>query len=92
MDISLAGIWFRDQAYKGCESHGLAKLMNDAKYESLQLNFLSNHSNQLDSGWQVMTYFTLSPWYSDIVYVLQNLQAPPRLSKTKARSVKLKET
>ena len=32
----------------------------------------------------------MSPWYSNIVYVLQNLQAPAGLSKTRARSVKLK--
>ena len=29
---------------------GLAKLMTDSNYESLQLNFLSNPSNQLDPG------------------------------------------
>ena len=34
----------------------------------------------------------MSPWYSDIVYVLQNLQAPARLRKNRARSVKLKST
>ena len=39
---------------------------------------------------QVRLDFSMSPWYSDIVYVLQNLQAPARLSKTRARSVKLK--
>ena len=37
-----------------------------------------------------MIDFTTYPWYSDIVHVLQNLQAPARLSKTRARSVKLK--
>ena len=31
----------------------------------------------------------MSPWYSDIVYVLQNLQPPAGLSKMRARSVKL---
>ena len=31
------------------KGQGLAKLMNDSNRESLQLNFLSNHSNQLDS-------------------------------------------
>ena len=37
-----------------------------------------------------MPDFSISPWYSDIVYVLQNLHAPPGLRKTRARSVKLK--
>ena len=65
-------------------------MMTDSNCESLQLNFLCNHSNQLELGFQVVTYFTLSPLYSDIIYVLQNLQAPPTLSKTRARSMKLK--
>ena len=74
------------------KGHGLTKLMADSNCESLKLNFLSNTSNKLDLGLQVVTYFTLSPWYSDIVYVLYNLQAPLGLSKPKARPVKLKET
>ena len=37
-----------------------------------------------------MIDFTTSPWYSNFVHVLQNLQDPARLSKTRARSVKLK--
>ena len=37
-----------------------------------------------------MIDFTTSPWHSDIVHVLQNLQAPVGLSKTRSRSVKLK--
>jgi hypothetical protein len=31
-----------------------------------------------------------SPWYRDIIYVIKNLQAPPELTGTKARLVKLK--
>ena len=38
-----------------------------------------------------MIDFATSPWYSDIVHVLQNLQAPVGLSKTRARSVHLKD-
>ena len=34
--------------------------------------------------------FSTSPWYVDIIFVLQNLQPPARIIKTKARSVKLK--
>ena len=37
-----------------------------------------------------MPNFSISPWYSDIVYVLQNLQAHAGLSKTGAIFVKLK--
>lgn len=34
--------------------------------------------------------FLQSPWYSDIVYVLQYLSPPPRISRSKYRSLKLK--
>ena len=37
-----------------------------------------------------MIDFVASPSYSDIVYVIRNLQAPVGLSKSRARSVKLK--
>ena len=37
-----------------------------------------------------MPDFVASPWYSGIVYVLRNLQALEGLSKSRARSVKLK--
>ena len=34
--------------------------------------------------------FQSSPWYSDILYVLTHLNTPPKMSKTKARFLKLK--
>ena len=34
--------------------------------------------------------FIESPWYVDIIYVLQHLQAPPKLSRTKSRFLKMK--
>ena len=37
-----------------------------------------------------MIDFTTSPWYSDIVHVLQSLQAPAGLTKTRARYLNLK--
>ena len=39
---------------------------------------------------EVIADFVASPWYSDIVDVLRNLQAPEGLSKLRARSIKLK--
>ena len=39
-----------------------------------------------------MPGFSMSPWYSYIVFVLQNLEAPAGLSKIRARSVKLKSS
>ena len=35
-------------------------------------------------------YFLSSPWYSDIIYVLKNLQAPQEMDKTRARFLKQK--
>eukprot|EP00253_Pinus_taeda_P011353 PITA_11353 len=34
--------------------------------------------------------FALSPWYSDIVYVLKNLSPPPGMTRNKTRTLKLK--
>jgi len=39
---------------------------------------------------QVPEIFLQSPWYSDIVYVLQHLSLPPEMSKNKGRTLKLK--
>ena len=70
---------------------GLARMMKNSNCEALQLNFLTSHSNQLDTGVHVVFEFSMYPWYYDIVYVLQNLQYHVGLSKTRARSVKLKD-
>ena len=56
-------------------------MMTNSNCESLQINFLSHQSNQLDTEVEVMADFVASPWYYDIVYVLRNLQAPEGLSK-----------
>ena len=72
------------------KGQGLAKMMTNSNCESLQINFLSHQFNQLDTEVEVMIDFVASPWYSDIVYILQNLQAPVGLSKSRARSIKLK--
>ena len=75
---------------KMVKGQGLAKMMTSSNCESLQINFLSHQSDQLGTVIEVMIDFVTSPWYSDIVYVLRNLQAPEGLSKSRARSVKLK--
>ena len=74
------------------KGHRLAKMMTYSNCDSLQLIFLSGQLNQLDTEVQVMPDFYISPWYADIVYVLQNLQPPTGLSKTRARSMKPKAT
>eukprot|EP00253_Pinus_taeda_P027894 PITA_27894 len=66
------------------KGQGLAKLMSETNFQALDIN-------QLDSEPELATpkinvAFEQSPWYSDICYVLQNLCAPPGLSRTKCRS------
>ena len=39
---------------------------------------------------QVLSNFSSSNWYKDIIYVLQHLQAPVEMDKNRARFVKLK--
>ena len=46
--------------------------------------------NEESSSLQVSEMFVLSPWYSDIIYVLQNLFAPLGMARNKARTLKLK--
>ena len=55
---------------------GLVKMLTDSNCESLQLNFLSSQSHQLDTRVEIMINFTTYPWYYDIFHVIQNLQAP----------------
>ena len=63
------------------KGQGLEKMMTYSNCESLQLNFLSSQSNPLDTEVEVMIDFVASPWCSDIVHVLRNLQAPAGLSQ-----------
>jgi len=39
---------------------------------------------------QVAEHFLSSPWYRDIIYVLENLQAPQEMERTKAHFLKQK--
>lgn len=41
---------------------------------------------------QISQTFLDSPWYADVIYVLQNLQGPLGLSKTKNMFLKMKDS
>ena len=71
---------------------GLAKLMAHSNCEALGVNFFEPCTEVIaqEEERQVPLDFIASSWYKDIIYVLQHLQSPPELSKTKERSVKLK--
>ena len=65
-------------------------MMIDSHCDSLQLNFLACQFGLEEAEVQVKPAFFTSPWYVDIVFVLQNLQPPTGIRKTQARSIKLK--
>eukprot|EP00253_Pinus_taeda_P021588 PITA_21588 len=48
-------------------------------------------SNEIEEGSsiRVSEMFSLSPWYSDIIYVLKTLSPPPSMTRNKARTLKL---
>ena len=68
--------------------------MAQSNHEALGINSFESciDTSALQEEGQVHPDFLASPWYKDIVHVLLNLQAPPEMSKTQARSVKLKAT
>ena len=73
------------------KGQGLAKLMAESNLQALDINMVAALDEQ--EGFPDPTVeekFQNSPWYTDILYVLTNLNAPPEISKTKARFIKLK--
>jgi hypothetical protein len=73
------------------KGQGLAKLMAESNFQALDINFLAAADEQGEMVTpSVREVFLNSPWYADLIFVLQNLQAPPSLTKTKARFLKLK--
>jgi hypothetical protein len=75
------------------KGQGLAKLMVQSDYDALGINFIVDllENPQEETTGQVSQKFIDSPWYTDIIYVLRNMQAPLGLSKTKVRFLKLKD-
>jgi len=70
------------------KGQGLAKLMTGNNFQALDINELDNKHEMATP--HINQAFLQSPWYADIIYVLFNLQAPPRLSRTKKRFLKMK--
>jgi hypothetical protein len=72
------------------KGEGLAKLMVESNFHALDINFLvavDEHGEHATPS--VKEVFLNSPWYAYLIFVLHNLQSPPRLTKTKARFLKL---
>ena len=66
-------------------------MLEKSNFHALDINMLHALDDQEELATPpVDEEFLNSPWYVDILYVLSNLNAPPGLSKTKARFLKLK--
>jgi len=70
------------------KGQGLAKLMTETNFQALDINELDNEQEMATP--QINQAFLQSPWYADICFVLLNLHAPPGLSRTKKRFLKMK--
>eukprot|EP00253_Pinus_taeda_P025531 PITA_25531 len=66
--------------------------MAESNLHALDINLIVAMSDENDeeSPIQVSEMFALSPWYSDIIYVLKNLSPLPGMTRNKARTLKLK--
>jgi hypothetical protein len=73
------------------KGQGLAKLMVESNFNYLDINFLDAIDEKEEQVTpQVKEFFSTSPWYADLIFVLHHLHTPPGLTKTKARFLKLK--
>jgi hypothetical protein len=67
------------------KGQGLAQMMTQSNFELLGVNFIVDLSQDAEEGAppQVSQKHLDSSWYSDIIYVLQNLQPPLNCQKLK---------
>jgi hypothetical protein len=73
------------------KGQGLARLMVESNFHALDINILVAVDEQGEKVTpHVKEIFSNSPWYVELIYVLHHLQAPPDLTKMKARFLKLK--
>jgi len=70
------------------KGQGLAKLMSKTNFQALDINELDNEQELATP--QTNQAFLQSPWYYDICFILLNMCAPPGLSRTKKRFLKMK--
>ena len=75
------------------KGQGLAKLMAQLNHEALGINFFEPCTDIIAQQEEEPVHldFLASPWYKDIIYTLQHLQAPLEIRKTKEISVRLKD-
>jgi hypothetical protein len=78
---------------------GFAKLLAEDNCKMLEINFVGINAEsdqpqisaeKLNYDLQVSSHLADCEWYSHIIYFLQNLTAPPDMSQTQVRALKLK--
>ena len=74
------------------KGQGIVKLMAELNLHALDINLIAVMSNEDEENFplRVSKIFVASPWYSDIVYVLQNFSLPLGMTRNKGRTMKLK--
>eukprot|EP00253_Pinus_taeda_P027018 PITA_27018 len=74
------------------KGQGLAKLMAETNLQVLDINLIAAMSDEDEENplVQVSEMFLSSPWYADILYVLQHLSSPPGMPRNRSRTLKLK--
>eukprot|EP00253_Pinus_taeda_P030496 PITA_30496 len=72
------------------KGQGLAKLMSETNFQALDINQLDDEPELATP--QISETFMQSPWYADICFVLLNLCAPPGLSRTRKRFLRMKSS
>ena len=73
------------------KGQGLAKFMAESNFNALDINFVVALDDKEEKATpQLDEAFMTSPWYANLIFVLFNLNAPPSLTKTKVRFLKIK--
>eukprot|EP00253_Pinus_taeda_P020176 PITA_20176 len=74
------------------KGQGLAKLIAETNLQALDINLIAAMSDEDEENpsVQVSEMFLSSPWYVDILYVLQHLSSPPGMPRNRSRTLKLK--
>eukprot|EP00253_Pinus_taeda_P028811 PITA_28811 len=74
------------------KGQGLAKIMAETNLQVLDINLIAAMSDEDEENpsVQVSEMFLSSPWYADILYVLQHLSSPPGMPRNRSRTLKLK--
>jgi hypothetical protein len=72
------------------KGQGLAKLLAESNYKTLEINCINEQAESSSSNSQITIPLAACPWYRDILYFLQELKPPDGLGKSRARALKLK--